>query len=355
MSLGNSNSPQIFSCVLKWTAALFACGSLSVAGEPAVIRVAGSAWVGDAPTSLANQHDWFNAGRRSHEPLVRVDYAKSGQDALALLLDGQAEFALAADTPVARAILDATLAAVEDAPVLLAVTALSTGTHHLIVDGEKGIAVPKDLAGRRLGVMFGTSGHYAWSRFCRIHDICDAGVQLVNTPVKDMAPLLETGELDAAVMWDPWSMRLRMPSDSQFHALSMRMVYSINWILVSRQSVLEEYPGVAERILAAYLRATGAMADAPAEAIALHASKTEIPVSYQQVPGSLAWHLSLDWSLVTSLEIHMRWIADELGQDGPLPQLFQYIRTEPLRRVAPERVRLPRQLSCHDDAEECLP
>lgn len=327
------------------TLVTFSTVSPTLAENRDTVRIAGSAWIGDAPTWVADQRGLFNRDLDDGAPAIEVQLHGSGLEALKHLLAGEAEFALAATTPTALALVGALddSGTGSSALVVLASVALSNQSHYVISLSHQGINSPQDLAGRRVGIMLGTSSHYGWTRFSGFHGLDDADIELVDMPVTDMGDALKRGDLDAAVIWQPWDLTLREALDDRLTTLSMRMLYTINWLLLTRQELVAEHPEVVERVLRGYIDAMELIDAEPEGALALHATAIgQDEADLAPLAANILWRLGLNWSVLVNLGAQFEWLAtwpqfDELV----IPHPGDYLHGDALRQVAPELVTLP--------------
>ncbi len=309
------------------------------------MRIAGSAWIGDAPTWVADREGLFNYNRPSGAPAIEVRLHNSGMEALMQLLDGEAEFALAATTPTALALIGALD---ENGPgssslVVLGSVALSNQSHYVIAPAALDIESPQDLGGKRVGIMFGTSSHYGWSRFSAFHGLDAAGVELIDMPVSEMSSALQQGEIEAGVIWQPWDLELRESLDDRITILPMRMLYTVNWLLLTREPFVAEHPELVERVLRGYITAID-MIDANHErALALHAAATgRDDEDLSAMAANMLWRLGMNWSVLVNLGTQFEWLATWPEYNHlPIPEPGHYLHGDSLRQVAPDRVTLP--------------
>lgn len=338
---------------LAWICGL--AGIVSVAGplaraDDGPIRVAGSSWVVDAPTKVADALRLFP--RADGQPEIRVDAYDSGRGALQSLLSGTAEFALAASTPVARALLDAH--AGRGPPLaVLAATSISNQTHALVANPASGIDAPGDLSGRRVGMLFGTSGHFGWYQFAHHHGLPVDAVSLVDLPIVDQHGALRDGRVDAVFNWEPWTTRARESLGAGARVFTTRQLYTVSWLLVTRRDVVERYPGAAERVLAGYAAAMLAIEADLSGALAHHARAIGAdPDSLAGQADDVIWGLRLDWPIVADLEAQFSWISDhqEVAADG-VPSPADYLYGQPLAAVYPRAITLPAYFFADSDGQ----
>lgn len=323
---------------------------LLAAADDGVVRIGSWGWMLDAPTKVADRAGLFAAGRSRATPeRIEVVDVGSGVAAVAALEEGRVDFALAAQAPVARSMLLQTESARATGPafVVLASLAIAPRAHYLIADGRRAIRTPADLAGRRLGAIRYSSAHFAWYQFARQHGLDPDSVELVDVAIAGQARAVTEGRVDAIVASDPWSGAVLRELGGNSVVFSMREFYSANWLLLARTAVVEQRPALADRVLAAYAAALLLMADDPVRGRALHAAALGLdPAVLAPLEAGVIWHLDLGWSVLSSLEAALDWLATEPEFAGrPQPRLPQFIDAGPMSRVAPERLALPAYLS----------
>jgi NitT/TauT family transport system substrate-binding protein len=334
---------QVLPASLLGALALLAALTLE-AEEAAPIRIAGSHWVADAPTKLADVMGLFNA--ESASPQIRVDQYDSGHQALASLLAGESEFALAASTPVARALLDRTRGAREIPELaVLAAVSLSNRTHVVVADSGAGINVPADLQGKRVGVMLDTSGHFGWHQFTMHHGLDVETMTLVDLPVSEHAAAMADGRIQAAATWEPWASLLLDGLSADSQVFTTRHLYSVAWLLVTRSDVLDAHPGLAERVLTSYREAISIMDRDPDGARARYASGGPVDVDLDGLAvleTGIVWGLRLDWSILADLEAQFLWLSgDSPFRTSALPAPYDYLNAAPMRAVSESGINLP--------------
>lgn len=311
---------------------------LVAADKPQTVRVSGSSWVHDAPTRVAVLSDYF-AGPG---PNVVVDQAVSGKASLRKLLKGEADFALVAATPVALALLRQNS---RDQPhgddlVVLANISSSSQTHHVLALKDRGIHRPKDLHGRRVGLLNNSSAEFYWSQFALFHGLQPGEIELKEVGIKAMAEQLNSGEVDAVVTWDPWVYRLERDLPQPTVRFSERQIFTLNWLLVSRRKTVEQSPEVCERILRGYMRAVHALHEHSDRERDLYGYDSDLPESYlRSMEEKIIFHLGLQWSVLMDIEQQLDWLITKLNLDSVArPRPEHYLAPGPLERLAPERV-----------------
>ncbi len=313
------------------------------AAEAESVRIAGSAWVGDAPTRIADQLGLFNVDTSAADPVIEVDQYASGVEALQAMRDNHAEFALAAATPVAAALLDADFQEHGQPDlVVLASVALSNRSHKLIVRQPFGDRDPAQWQDLRVGVMMGSSSHFGWSRFSTFHGMDKDQVTLVDLRVEDMAGALIAGEVDAVLVWRPWDQALQDRIGDDLVEHSLRMFHTVNWLLVADRDHALQHPEVVGRVLQAYRKAMTLIDGDPEHAYGIYSDASGLPMELvRRSADGMIWRLSLNWSALVAVTTQLEWLATwgEFADRTPPPPR-QYFHGQPLRELAEEIVNL---------------
>ncbi|WP_409523064.1 ABC transporter substrate-binding protein [Nitrincola sp. MINF-07-Sa-05] len=311
-------------------------------GSP-VVRLGGSGWVADAPTKVADLKGYFNPD--SAAPLIEVIYFNSGKETLDSLLSGDLEIALAATSPVAAQLLQSAERRGTDVDdlVILSSVSLSNQSHYIIATTDRGIHSLQDLNGRRVGVMLGTSGHFAWYRFANTHALKTEGITLIDMPISEQSTQLQAGEVDAVVSWDPWGLQVQQALGENAVIFSAREVHTVDWLIVVRRGFAEENPDVMDRIISGYAKAIELIQNQPESARQLHAKFSGIPTEeLARMEEGIIWRMALNWAVLANVEAQFQWLNSwpEYTDITP-PTPAQYLHAEPFNRVIPGGVNLP--------------
>ena len=70
---------------------------------------------------------------------------------------------------------------------------------------DKGTKNVDDLRGKKIGVTFGTSGHYFLDLFLLLNHIKESEVTQVDIPSSKLISALSSGEVDAIATWHPYT------------------------------------------------------------------------------------------------------------------------------------------------------
>ncbi len=283
-----------------------------------------------APVLIAAAQGYFEAEGLA----VKVRHCSIGRVCLKLLLDGQAQVATVADTPIALASFSHKDFAV------IATTTLSGRENQLLVRQDRGINNPADLKGKRIGIVKGSSGHYFVDVFLLLHGVKTADVTLVALPLEDTAGPLVRGEVDAAGLFGTAPLDAIRRLGGQAKALPSPSFFSVTFNLVSAPQVPD---ADLLKLLRAVERAVELIRNQPdaARRIVATAIKTD-PGALTDTWGNFDFRLQLGQVLITTLEGQARWALREgLAPAGSaMPDYLDFVRTGPLKALDPRAVRL---------------
>jgi NitT/TauT family transport system substrate-binding protein len=261
-----------------------------------------------------------------------------GKLALAALLDGKADLATCAETPLVFAELRGQHLSV------LATTGTSTKNMAVVARRDAGIARPAQLAGKRIGVTAATSGDFFLDTFLLRHGVDRRAVRFVELKPEEMGDAMARGDVDAVATWNPVNLMLQRRFGGAVQAFYEEALYAETSLLVGRRGFGQERPETARRVLRALLKAEQLFRAQPEEAkrtvaTALHDDGGLLDELLRQFD----FQVRLDQSLLVLMEEEARWVQ-RIGQ-APVGAAHGFLETldpAPLAAVKPERVGLIR-------------
>jgi NitT/TauT family transport system substrate-binding protein len=264
--------------------------------------------------------------------LVPVSHGKLALD---LLAQGKADLSAAADVPFVISVLKGEqlgiAATVVNAPNEMAVVARR----------DRGIAVPHDLLGKRVGVTFGTNGEYFLWAFLIRHKLAPDSVTLVDIPPGRMAQELKSGTIDAVSTWEPIRSVAHAALGDNARSFTEPDAYTATQVVVGRSEFLKARPGTSERFVRALLKAEGFNRSEPQPTLALVADRLKLEPDALLALGwkDLQLKVDLRQSQLVTLEDEARWaMARGYADKGPVPNFLPHLYLDALLAVRPERV-----------------
>lgn len=265
---------------------------------------------------------------------VQVQRHSYGKAALQAMLEGKADIATVAETPVMFAALDG-----ERLSVIGSI--FTTNKNHRIVANRKsGIAVPGDLRRKRIGFTRGTTSHMFLSSFLTANHLTMGDVIPVNLEPGLLREALLSGRVDAVSAWSPISNVIAGRMGEKGVIFDDPHIYTETFVLAGRTSFVDGNQDAMRRLLRAMLRAEEFASRHPEEAKAIVSAALNLPgplLAELWDEGSRT--VALDHALLLALEEETRWAAKHrLAQIVLMPNFLEFIDPRPLLSVKPETV-----------------
>ncbi|WP_162174155.1 ABC transporter substrate-binding protein [Herminiimonas sp. CN] len=278
-----------------------------------------------APVLVASAEGYFAAEGLA----LNIIHCVNGKHCLQHLLDGEAQFVTVAETPIVLSSFDRSNFSI------IATFARSTTSNKLAVRTDRGIRSPADLAGKRIGIVQGTSGHYFTDTFLAYNGIDQASVVMVPTAQNDLVPDLASGKLDAAGSFEPFGYQARRALGNKVQFLKNPMIFDETFHLVAAKSMIGAHDADMLKLLRAIARANRLIKDAPQRVRAILGKQLKsTPELIDAVWPDYRYELSLEQSLLTSLEGLARWAKREgLVENPQLPNYLDFVYAKPLQAL----------------------
>jgi sulfonate transport system substrate-binding protein len=174
---------------------------------------------------------------------------------------------------------------------IIAKSAFNPATNAVLVSPDSSIHTIEDLKGKKIAVQVGSSVHYFLSQVLAEKGMTLADVQLVNLPGPDQGPALESGNVDAIVLWMPYRTQLEMAGKARVLVDSAHFSGGIGVYMV-RNEFGKQYPQLVQCFLKVTKQANNYLKKHSQEALKLLAANSQFPAAI------LAKSLEgFDWSM----------------------------------------------------------
>jgi ABC-type nitrate/sulfonate/bicarbonate transport system substrate-binding protein len=272
---------------------------------------------------------------RDERVKVRFTTFTLGRDALDSVIAGHADIATVYQTP--------TLIRLYEGRPLAIVSTLhsSTRSHVIVARRDRGIIMPSDLRGRRIGVTPGTTTEYFLAAFLAAEGISSDAVQRENIEPAGYERALSTGAVDALVAFNPHPYTLERNLGKEALSVFRSDVFVETSLLVGLRDRLAAKAEATRRLLRALARAQEYAARHREESIAIVARRlgaTQPEYAIREGWDSLRLGIGLDNVLLATLELEAEWMRSTRGVKGLAPDLEAALAPQYLNESSPEAV-----------------
>jgi NitT/TauT family transport system substrate-binding protein len=254
----------------------------------------------------------------------------TGKDALASVLKGAAHFGTVAETPIMFAGLKG------ENFLIIATVADSNKYAKIVARKDRGIKVPEDLRGRKVGVSMGTNAEYFLDTFLTFYRIPQEQVRIVPMKPLDMAEALVKGDIDAAVTWNPHAAKQQKLLGANAITLENESIYKVYWNIVAAQDFVKAHPETVKKLLRGLIQAQHYIEHNPEDTQKIMA---EYVGQDAATLGDFNFDVRLSQSLIISLEDQARWaVRKRLTDAKDMPNFLHLVYTGGMEVVAPDSV-----------------
>lgn len=267
-------------------------------------------------------------------PLV-YSYGKAALDAV---LDGKADFATVAETPVMFAIMKG-----EDIAVIATIQT-SNRNNAIIARKDKGILSPGELKGRKIAVTFGTISEFFMDAFLATHGIKRRDMKVVSLEPEALQNALVNGDVDAVSTWSPFLIQMSRKLGEKGITFYGEDIYTQTFNVVATRAFIRGNPGAVNKMLRALIKAEEFVDknQLAAQKLVAEFSKLQTALIGEIWPGN-NFTVTLDQSLILALEDESQWaITNRLTKATRVPNYLGFIYLDGLVSVKPEAVRILR-------------
>ncbi len=197
-----------------------------------------------------------------------------------------------------------------------------------------------ELKGKRVGVARGTGSETFWLSVVAKLNLNVADYTIVNVEAPEMVAAMERGNIDAFAVWEPWPTRAMRAIPNTRILVSNDTIQIIRNFVYMNKGWAQQNPDITDRFLRSLIQAKEFIDTNPEQAV-------------QQVARFLRQDRALIAELMTKVEFRMNLTTDTVSNvQLAIDQLrgmnrlarpvtpTEIIWADPMRRVAPERVRL---------------
>ena len=259
-----------------------------------------------------------------------------GKDALKSVIEGKADLAVVADTPL--------IFALHDGNKLDIVASISQGRRSLaiVTRNDRGIKKLKDLSGKSVALSMGTNLTYFLDMILQTQGVPSGEVNFVDPNTSDVISAFKTGQVDAAVVYQPFLAQLETELGSQIKVFYGDDVYAFRFLLVGKPTYIDRHPEEIKRVLRALMTAEQLVRDHPTEARKAVGNAVNIDDALMaKLFNTEDYALSLDQAMLLALDDQTRWAMGRgIISPGPIPNYLENVKYQYLEAVLPTAVKI---------------
>lgn len=261
---------------------------------------------------------------------VEMKAFPSGNAAMEALRAGEVDVATAADLVVAkRSFTEPDLRILADI--------CRYWNKGLVARRDRGIRVPADLRGKRIGVPATSSAEHNLMVFLALQGLSAKDVTIVDLAPKPLVEALVAGRIDAAIVWQPHVMAMEKALGDDAVRL-MDGGTEAHLLLVAREAEIALRPDAIRKLLKGLILAEQWVRANPDQAKAYLVQRFALEPQYlDALWPRMQLAVSLPQEILEAMESEARWLA-QADTKGTRPTFTDTIHPEPLRAIKPDAV-----------------
>jgi sulfonate transport system substrate-binding protein len=301
-------------------------------GPPEKITIAYASPPSTTLADIALAKEYFEMEGLEVTPI----FLSSGKAALEEVLAGKADAATVAETPLMFAIMNG-----QKVSIITSIQTTNTNAA-IVARKDRGIAAPRDLKGKRIGVTAGTAAEFFLDVFLTDHDISRQEVTVVNLKPDKTTTALVKGDVSAVSTWSPYKSQTQKKLGDKGITFIDEDIYTQFFTIVVAQEYARHNPSGVRKILRALIRAESFVSRDQAETQRIVAELRRIDItSLNDMWKGSTYGVSLDQSLLLALEDESAWaVKSGLTDMRAIPNYLDFISLDGLASVKPIAVRL---------------
>jgi NitT/TauT family transport system substrate-binding protein len=268
---------------------------------------------------------------------VNIKSYQTGLAATDAVLKGDTDLSTAAEFVIAGK-------ALASSQILEVGTITKFQNEYLIGRTDKGINEIKDLKGKTIGVIPGTSSQFYLGRFLELHGLSSNAVNVKALSSSNIVNSIVSGDVDAVLTWQPTinSIKAQLAGKAViWPAQNEQLKY---WNVVGSNSWVNQHPDTVKRFLTALNQSEIFLINHPNEVKTMIQKQMQYSDAYiADIWPQYQFSIGLDPSLITAMNDEARWmINNNLTPEKALPDFYQNVYIDGLKAVKPESVSIVR-------------
>lgn len=320
-------------CVISRAACVFGLAAAVLAHADPSLSVAVSRSPLSLPLYIAHEKGYFAAEGLD----VRLVPCVGGPNCLRAL-QGRAEVATSSEMSVVFSSFE------RDDYAIIATMATTNDSLKLVGRAGAVPSSPADWAGKRVGTVIGSAGHYYLDLYLLNLNLDPRRLHIVGMEAEQLVDALRDGRVDVITVWEPFGYLAAKAPGANGVVLPRLTSYVQTFNLVVPRRLIPARDEDLVRLLRAVDRGVQFIQDRPTEAQAVLRRTLDLDAGFVTwVWSSSRYRLAIDESLVRTMESEARWALREGQIKGTAPpNMLRLFHTTPLSAVKPSAISLNR-------------
>lgn len=234
---------------------------------------------------------------------IETKYLQTGKIAMDALLSKDLDFAVMVETNVAF------IKYQKGAEIEVICSIEEKYDDAIVARKDKGINEPKDLEGKTVGILIGTTSHVFADRFVNFYNLDASKINFINLAPPAIQAGLLTGQIDAGSVWQPFRYNVEKQLGDIVIQFNDKDIYKAYGIISIRNQFGKEHPETVKKFLSALIQAENFVKNNQAESIKILAKE----LGMQEEVLSAIWseyilNVKLDKELLTLIKEEGEWI-----------------------------------------------
>jgi len=283
---------------------------------------------------IAVSKGYFSNQGLDVQPLIH----SFGKAALQSVLDGKADLATVAETPVMFSVLKG------DKIFVIANIESSSMNNAVLARPNAGIIKAADVKGKRIGFTPGTTSDFFLDSFLTAQGLTRQEIAPVPLKPDEMQDAMLTRKVDAVSTWNYPLTQIRQTLGAPAVIFYDRQIYTETFNIAAMQDFVRRNPQALTRFLRALIQAEDFVAQHPQEAQDIMAAAIKVDKELvREVWDAFNYQVRLEQNLLITLEDETRWaMKNKLTDKTAMPNYKDYIHVESLMAVRREAIKLKR-------------
>jgi NitT/TauT family transport system substrate-binding protein len=226
-----------------------------------------------------------------------------------------------------------------------------SGAQGVVVRPQAGIRVPKDLEGKKMGIVKAGPALDLFGKFSRAYGVDQNKITMANMLPPDLLTAFAKGDIDAYAVWEPYLTRGEQLGGKVLHtgtqsyvpgAEGPKRIFSMACVLFTLESFIKQNPNTTVALLRGLKQAQQFLAG-PANTEAVLDILTEplnIPkADLRKIMARNRYQLQIDQALLDSMDAQTEFLHS-IGFLRSAPKARSYVEPRFLREVDPALVRI---------------